>query len=617
MSDMKSYEDLINEIFELREDLGKKKKFATAAKAVEELAKKQGVDFVATEKTTYEEYVAVLNVIVDQIVQKYTDEMEQLWEQLEDERKNIETITAINKESVAKIEELNKKISTLNKRYDELYVGLWKSLTYNKKALSNTVEQARKWKSEYLKTVGWLDMILEKYEQVVIANKELKKEIEKARQRTGDEIAITKEDLELLKKDLKRLEDDKKTVISHTEIYAKTVKIIVDSFRRHGYDILPLGPAATKKDAKRNRAWELDAAVRQAARIDERSQKQKEIFYQEAGLTNIKKEIANAFDKMIKELKVAAPELVMQFYKEMGIDPEKVPPTDQIIDKIIYAESDKKPFLKTTGGRVLVIALVTIMIAGVLIPIFASRDNEQDVEQGDDNDTEADSDLVPPDVEIDIESTDQEVLDNFLQDANIALPGINPTNVESITIENGVVEIVYSGYNGFAEPIQERITFEAPSSWATMDEASLTAEFILNNIPKGAEKVLFESASSNQQDDAQDSANSTFESESDIDDEIEDDDLDLDDTDDDIDLDEDIDSEVQESVVPPTFDSSAPMISWKVVEKGGRVKVTGTMIVDGDEVEFTTIGTSVEQCKDNILETFWENGYDVDYEMVP
>ena len=62
MADMKSYEDLINEIFELREDLGKKKKFATAAKAVEELAKKQGVDFVATEKKTYEEYVAVLNV---------------------------------------------------------------------------------------------------------------------------------------------------------------------------------------------------------------------------------------------------------------------------------------------------------------------------------------------------------------------------------------------------------------------------------------------------------------------------------------------------------------------------------------------------------------------------
>ena len=636
MADLKSYEDLINEIFELREDLGKKKKFATVAKAVEELAKKHGVDFVAVEGTTYDDYVVVLDVIIDKIVEDLDRQIDELSQQLDQHKEWVESqagsIASLKSENEAlavELAEKNKQLKEINQKYDELLSVKWDLMVKakeEKKVFGYVARQARAWKMKYRETVGWLDMILEKFEQVLDENKELKKTIAEEREKAGDEIAQAKKDIDLLQKDVKRFAEEKKVIASHTEIYAKTVKIIVDAFRKHGYDVLPLSPAATKKDEKRNRAWELYDAVEKAKKVDTKAQKRdkkaEQVRYPEAGLVSIKKEIAAEFDKMIKELSAVAPELVIKFYEEMGINPKKVPPTDQIIDKIIYAESQKKPFLKTTGGKILVIALVTVMIAGVLIPIFAGLDDEAEQEQ-------PDPPTPVPDVEIDTDNVDQAVLDNFLQDANIALPGVNPTNVSSIRITKGIVEIVYDGYNGFAEPIQEVITFEAPSSWAQLGESGLTAEFILNNIPRGAEKTRFEKAPTLEPDDIEDSANDTFDAEFD-------DDMDMDDDtdfDDDIDADDDIDDEIEtedseieddiidsssaDAAVPPTLDSSAPMVSWKIDERNGRFKVTGTMLVDGDEVEFTATGSSVEQCQDDILETFWQNGYDVDYEMIP
>lgn len=628
MADMKSYEDLINEIYELREDLGKKKKFATAAKAVEELAKKHGVDFVATEETTYDDYIVVIDVILDKIVEDLDRQIDELSQQLDQHKQwleshegSIASLKSENESLAYELAERNKQLKEINQKYDALLAVKWDLMAQakeDKKVFGYVARQARAWKMKYRETVGWLDMILEKYEQILDENKELKRVIAQEREQAGDEIAQAKRDIDLLQKDVKRFAEEKKVIASHTEIYAKTVKMIVDAFRRHGYEVLPLSPAATKKEGKRNRAWELYEAVDKAKKVDakaeKRDKKAEQVRYPEAGLVSIKQEIADEFDKMIEELSVAAPELVNQFYEEMGIDPKKVPPTDQIIDKIIYAESEKKPFLKRTAGKILIIALVTVMIAGVLIPIFAGRDND-----GPDDDKEDDKQTLL-DLEIDLEDTDQAVLDDFLQDANIALPGVNPTNVASIRIVKGVVEIVYNGYDGFAEPIQERITFEAPSSWAELGESGLTAEFILNNIPKGAEKVRFENISTLEPDEAEDSANNTFGTESDTDSDMDfEDDIDFDgDTDFDDDMeDEAVDSGASDVVTLPTFDSSAPMVSWKVVEKNGRFKVTGTMIVDGDEIEFTTTGSSVEQCKDSILETFWESGYDVDNELIP
>ena len=312
---------------------------------------------------------------------------------------------------------------------------------------------------------------------------------------------------------------------------------------------------------------------------------------------------------MLEELKVADPELVNKFYKDLGFDIEKPPTAGQIVDKIIDTERAKKPFLKTTGGKILTICLVTVVIAGVLIPIFAGLRNN-----GDEQEEEFDG------LEVDGDEIEEEVENNFLQDPYIAIPGTLPTGIDSITISpDGIVRIVYNAYDSLERPVQQRITFEAPEGWLEMGD-SLTADFILNNIPKGAEMERFESVPEIQTEESEDSANDTMDAESDIDADLDteiDSDTDLDDTDSSDISDTDTDSSDILTTLP-TIDTDAPMVSWNVTQgRNGRVKVVGTMIVDGDEITFTAIGDDVEQCKANILEDFWEGGYDVDYDLIP
>lgn len=632
MADMKSYEDLINELFEVREELGKKKKFATAAKAVEELAKKHGVDFVATEVTTYEEYVTVLDLIVNKVIEDINNELDKLAQeldqqkaiiqdrdaQLESQDGAIQHLKSQNEDYAEQLADTNQKLKELNKKYDDLLVVKWNLMEqarYDKKAFAQVVMQARNWKSKYLNTVGWLDMVLEKYEQVLDENKQLKKTIAEEREKAGNEIAQANKDMALLKKDRDRYAEEKKTLSKYSSLYGKTLEIIVNVFRSHDYKVLPFSGEAVQEDPDRVRPYELYEAMKDAEKADKkaerRDRKKKEVQYPIAGLNNILEEIATEFDKMIKEMKVADPEAVDKFYKDLGIGGGKVPPTKDIIKKIMERESEKKPFLKTVGGRIFVIALVAVVLAGIATPIFIALQNRNKTQGNEFTGLDIDGDDI-----------DQEVEDDFLENPYTAVPGTLPTNVESLSVSaSGMVEIIYNGYDSMEKPIQEVIRFQAPAEWLEMGE-NLTADFILDNIPKGAEKQRFENVTVIEPEIEED-ANETFENETEIDDDQIDDDVDFDDEaefDEDVEL-EDFEKDAIEIEKPqttvPVFDSSAPMVSWKVDERGGRVIVTGTMVVDGDEVEFTSIGSSVDQCKNDVLSTFWDEGYDVDFELEP
>lgn len=635
MAEEKSYDDLINELYELREDLGKKKKFATAAKAVEELAKKHGVDFVATEVTTYEEYVTVLDLIVNKVIEDVNQELDKLTQELEQQKAIIQDreaqlesqdgaiqhLKSQNEDYAEQLADSNQKLKEINKKYDELYAVKWSLMEqarYDKRAFAQVVMQARNWKSKYLNTVGQLDKTLATLEQTVEENKTLKRQIQEEREKAGDKIAQANKDIALLKKDRDRYAEEKKTVSKYSSLYGKTLEIIVNAFRAHDYKVLPFSGAAVQEDANRVRAYELYEAVKDAEKADNKAQrrdrKKEAVRYPEAGLNNILDEISAEFDKMIKEMKVADPEAVAKFYKDLGINGDNVPPTKNIIKKIIDRESEKKPFLKTVGGKVFVLAMVAVVLAGVAVPIFIALQNRD----GNTNNFEG--------LDIDGEDIDDEIENEFLENPYTSIPGTLPTNVESIIISpSGMVEIVYNGYDSMEKPIQEVISFQAPAEWLEMGD-NLTAEFILDNIPKGAEKQRFENVTVLEPE--LDDANDAFESESEVDDSQLDDDVEFDDdieTDDDVEVEdvelEDFEKDTIETEKPqttaPVIDSSAPMVSWNVAQKGNRFVVTGTMLVDGDEVEFTSIGSSVDQCKNDVLSTFWDNGYDVDFELEP
>ena len=66
----KSKEDLVNELKSLKEKLVNAQSLAVAAEAVESFAKDHGIDFVASDEYSKEDYIAVVDKILNDVSHK-------------------------------------------------------------------------------------------------------------------------------------------------------------------------------------------------------------------------------------------------------------------------------------------------------------------------------------------------------------------------------------------------------------------------------------------------------------------------------------------------------------------------------------------------------------------
>lgn len=646
MAEEKTYEDLVNEIYDLREELANKKTYATAAKAVEEFAQSAGIDFVATNETTYKDYVSILDQVLEVVNKKINQQMQELSAKLDDAEAWAEEVGQINQGLKRQNEALGSELSNrtkqlkeLNDKYDALLAVKYdimerekKNSDYSSKVRLNVISQAQSWKQKYVKTLSEYEQIVSENIALKADNESLKKEVANLKNtRAGliEEKDKNLSEIRTLSLSLDKLKKESKDFAEITNIYGVIADVATKTFQRHGYKVLDYDFDGENSKKNRERGKELYSAIIKATKEDKSAEKRASkkkneyVVYPEGGYKKIRDEIIKEVEGIIAQYQKIAPEKLEQVYSKLGLDKGQKVGAEVLVDKVIEREQ-AKPFGKTKGGKVLSIVgpiVAVLLIAGAVFAgtQFADKEIENPPAGGEN---------IPPMEEVVFNGAVIEIPANAMQEhgEDFGIIGTRVQSIESCQIDsNGHVVITTNELDAERQRMVVKYEFNLAST-DLADASSFTFADVIDRMPVNASRTEYyiaNSATATPKPSTSTSTSTEQVEDTILNEEIGSSDIATDvDSETDIDTNIDVDTETdieEEQIVEAPADSEATsnavLINTETVERGGRYKVTITVIVDGLEQKVTGIASSEEEARQSVNRQLEKMGIIIEEEI--